>query len=109
MATITGTTVNAYTNALEWPCFSFDKNTLIIKNTDAANALKLKVSVLADENGMEYPLELSQDITESVLSSNDVQLVRLTNHYHSIFVAMKSNVLNTPATFQIDYIGGLQQ
>jgi hypothetical protein len=109
MASVTGTTVNAYANALEWGCFSFEKNTLLIKNTDAANALKLKVSVIIDENGMEYPLELSPDITERVLSSDDTQLIKLTNQYHSVFVAMKSNVLNTPATFQIDYIGGRQQ
>lgn len=109
MASVTGTTVNAYVNALEWECFSFGNNTILIKNTDAVNALKLKVSVIIDESGMEYPLELSPDITERVLSSDDTQLIKLTNRYHSVFVAMKSNVSSTPATFQIDYIGGGQQ
>lgn len=109
MAKVTGATVNAYANALEWDCYSFDKNTLIIRNTDAANALKLKVSVLADMGGTEYPLELAAGITERVLAAGDNQIVKLYYHYHSVYIAVKSNVLNTPATYQVDYIGGLQR
>lgn len=109
MATITGTTVNAYVNALEWVCYSFDKNTIIVKNTDGANALKLKVLVLADANGTQYPLELSAGVTERTLVAGDTQKVNLYYHYHAIYVAVKSSVGGSHATYQVDYIGGLQR
>ena len=109
MASVTGTTVNAYVNALEWESFSFDKNTLIIENTDGANALKLKVLVLASAGGTEYPLELSSGVTERILVAGDRQIVKLQYPYHSVYVAVKSNLTNTHATYQVDYIGGLQR
>lgn len=110
MATVTGTTENTYANALEWECYSYNKNTLIVKNTHLTNALKLKVLVLTDPNGIQYPLDLlGAGITERILVADDNQIVKLNYHYHSIFVMMKSNIAETHASFQIDYIGGLQR
>jgi len=109
MASITGTTVNAYVNALEWVCHSFDKNTLLIKNTHIANALKVKVSVLADPAGVERPLELTENITERILAAGDTQTVNLLSPYHTVYVAIKSNVGGLHASYQVDSIGGLQR
>ncbi len=104
MANVTGTTVNAYANALEWSCSSFDKNTVIIKNNHATNALKLKVLVLAHANGIEYP-----KVAEKELAAGVMELVNITAIYHSIYVAMKSSVTDAHATYQVDYLGGLQR
>ena len=109
MASVTGTTVNAYANALEWDCYAFDKNTLIISNTDGANALKLKAIVLADANGTQYPLELAAGITERVLAAGGRQIVKLCYPYYAVYIAVKSNVADSHATYQVDYIGGLQR
>lgn len=109
MASVTGTTANAYANALEWDCSSFDKNTIIVKNSDGANALKMKVLALADASGTEFPLELSSGITERVLAAGELQLVKLKYAYTMIKVAVKSNVTNVHATYQVDCTGGLQR
>ncbi len=109
MASVTGTTVNAYANALEWACDSYDKNTFIIKNTDGANALKLKVLTLTDVTGIEYPIELASGITERVLAAGDSQIVKLKYAYRLIKIAVKSNATNNHATYQVDYLGGLQR
>ena len=104
-----GTTVNAYINALEWVSYSFDKNTILVKNTHVTNALKLKVSVLADPAGVERPLELAEGVTERVLAPGDTQTVELASHYYAVYVAVKSNVGDSHASYQVDYIGGLQR
>ena len=109
MASISGTTANAYVNALEWDSSAFDKNTVIIKNTDVANALKLQVFVLADHSGIEYPQTLSGSVTEKVLAAGEMELVPLIYAYVLIKVAIKSNVSDTHATYQVDYTGGLQR
>ena len=109
MGSVTGTTVNAYANALEWVCYSFDKNTIIVKNTDGSNALKFKVLGLAEASGIEAPIEIDTDVTEKVLSTGAIQIVAITTIYHSLYVALKSNVGGAHATYQVDYIGGLQR
>ena len=109
MASVTGTTANAYANALEWESYAFDKNTIIVKNTDVANALKLKVLVLADASGIEYPLELAAGVTERILAAGDRQIVKLSYPYHSVYIAVKSSATNDHATYQVDYTGGLQR
>lgn len=109
MATVTGTTANAYANALEWECYSYDKSTLIIKNTDGSNALKLKVLVLASTGGIQQLLELSSGITERTLAAGETQTVKLSYPYYSVYVAVKSSAGGSHATYQVDYIGGLQR
>ena len=109
MATVTGTTTNDYAYGLEWLGHAFDKNTIIIKNTDAANALKLKVYALASADGLLVPLELSAGVTERTLVAGDTQKVNIYYHYYAIYVAVKSSVAESHATYQIDYTGGLQR
>ena len=109
MASVSGTTVNAYANALEWQSSAFDKNTFIITNDDVANALTLKVLVLADSDGVQYPLELAAGITERDLAAGDRQIVKLWYPYYAVYIAVKSTVPDSHATYQVDYIGGLQR
>jgi hypothetical protein len=106
MGSVTGTTTNTYVNALEWHCASFNKNTFIIENTDIANALKLKVLVMADVAGIEYQIELATGVTERILLSGEKQSITLTYPYASVNIAVKSNTTDLHATYQIDYIGG---
>ena len=96
----TGSTVNAYADALNWPCLGFTKKVIHLKNTDGANALKYKLLTYAYKDGNEY-----EEVAETVLAAGDTAQFVLNNVYAQVKVRVKSSVGGSHATFVLDYTG----
>ena len=97
---ITGATVNAYANALNWPCIGFTKKVIHLKNTDVANALKYKLLTYAYNGGNEY-----EEVAETVLVAGDTAQFVLNYVYAQVIVQVKSSVGGSHATFVLNYTG----
>ena len=97
---IIGTTVNAYADALDWPCLGVPSKTIHLKNTDAANALKYKVLTYAHVDGSLY-----EEVAEAVLAIGDITQIILLYPYAAVKVQVKSSATNDHATSQLDYNG----
>ena len=97
---VTGTTVNAYADALDWPCLGVPSKTIHLKNTDAANALKYKLLTYAHASGLSY-----EEVVETTLAIGDIAQIVLLYPYATVKVQVKSSVTNDHATYQLDYNG----
>ena len=97
---LTGTTANDYTTALNWGCLGFSHKTINLKNTDGANALKYKVFTYAYVGGLPY-----EEVAETSLVAADTAQIILLYPYAAVKVQVKSSVTNTPATYQVDFDG----
>ena len=97
---VTGATVDAYATALEWFCLGTGKKTLIIANTDGANALKYKVTTYANKDGTGY-----EEVAETEITAGNLAQVLLEYAYAKVKVEIKSSVGSTPADYQIDFVG----
>ena len=97
---LTGTTVNAYADALDWLCLGLLSKVIHLKNTDGANALKYKVLTYTHAGGLPY-----EEIAEVVLAVGDTKQIILEYAYAAIKVQVKSSVGGDHATYQLDYNG----
>ena len=93
-------TVDAYVNALSWACLGIAKKTLMLKNTDSANALKYKVLTYADEAGVAY-----EEVAETEITHGNSAQVILEYAYALIVVQVKSSVGAASADYELDYMG----
>lgn len=96
----TGTTVNAYADALDWPCLGFTKKNIHFKNTHVANALKYKLLTYAYKDGNEY-----EEVSETVLAAGDTAQFVLNSVYAQVKLQVKSSVGGNHATFVVDFAG----
>jgi hypothetical protein len=97
---ITGTTVDAYGSALSWACLGIAKKTLMLKNTDSANALKYKVLTYANKDGVAY-----EEVAETEITHGNSAQVILEYAYALVVLQVKSSVGATPADYELDYMG----
>lgn len=97
---VTGTTVNAYANALEWTCPGIKNKGIMLKNTHATNDLKFKVLTYRHPSG-----QSKEFISETTLAATKIADITLNDAYALIEVKVKSAVANTPATYQVDKVG----
>jgi hypothetical protein len=98
--TLTGTTTDSYTNALDWACHGFNNKTILLKNTHTSNSLKYKVLVYAYSGGIEY-----EEVSETTLAAGDIAKIVLNYAYDVVKVQVKSATAGSAATYQLDYIG----
>jgi hypothetical protein len=98
--TTTGTTVNAYVDALDWPCLGFSNKTIHLKNTDGAHALKYKLLSYAFKDG-----NVHEEVAETILAVGAVAQLTLTKALAQVKVQVKSSVGDSHATFRVDYTG----
>jgi hypothetical protein len=96
----TGTTVNAYADALDWPCLGFSNKTVHLKNTDGANALKYKLLSYAYKDG-----NVHEEVAETILVAGAVAQLTLTKALAQVKIQVKSSVGAAHATFQVDFTG----
>lgn len=96
----TGTTANAYANALEWVSTGLKNKGITLKNTHATNDLKFKVLTYRHPSGQ--PKEF---VAETTLAATKTVDITLNDAYALIEVAVKSAVADTHATYQIDKVG----
>lgn len=98
---LTGSTINDYANALEWPCLGFGTKNIIIKNTDGANSLKYKVYTYAERDTGKY----YEEVAETILAPDNTAQIILEYAYANVVVKVKSSVGDAHADYQIDYAG----
>jgi hypothetical protein len=98
---VTGTTTDAYANALDWFCSGFAKKTFVLKNTHLTRSLHYKVIILSESAAGEN----FETIQETLLLAGRAEAFALNNEYIEIKVQVKSAVLATPATYSLDYAG----
>ena len=97
---VTGETVNAYADALDWPCLGVHSKAIHLKNTHATRALKYQVLTYAHAGGVDY-----EEVAETSLAALDTAQIILLYPYAAVRVQVKSSSLNTPATYQVDHDG----
>lgn len=95
-----GVTVDAYVTAFSWPCLGMARKTLMLTNTDAANALKYKVLTYANKDGTAY-----EEVAETEITHGNSAQIILEYAYALVTVEVKSSVGSTPATYELDYVG----
>jgi len=96
----TGTTVNAYANALEWTCPGIKNKGITLKNTHATNDLKYKVLTYRHPTG-----QSKEFVAETTLEATKTADITLNDAYALIEVKVKSAVADTHATYQVDRVG----
>lgn len=99
-ASTTGTTANAYADALDFPCWMSGNKTIQLKNTDGANALKYKVWTKFADGGFE-----TAEVGETSLSLGSSVVLKYNDAFYNIRVEVKSSSAGDHATFEINHIG----
>lgn len=97
---VTGTTTNSYVSCVSWVCWGFTWKTLTIKNTHATNSLLFKVLKYTYPDGNE-----SIELADAPLDAGDTATVIINDAFAEIIVQVKSEVSDTHATYQVDYLG----
>lgn len=97
---LTGESVNAYADALDWSCLGFASKTIHLKNTHGANALKYKVLTYAHAGGLPY-----EEVAETELAHGDIVQIILEYAYAAVKVQVKSSVPDSHATYELEYDG----
>jgi len=97
---LTGTTTDAYADALDWLTRGMGKKTIILANTDLTNSLTFTVLSLAVSGGNE-----AQVIGPAAVAAGDNALILLEYEYEQVIVQVKSTVAGNAATWQLDYSG----
>ena len=98
--TASGTTTNSYADALDWFCVEYPHKTIMLKNTDAANALKYKCLTYAYYGGNEY-----EEVSETTLAAGNIAQINLDHAYAEVKIQLKSSVDDSHATYRIDFVG----
>ncbi|MEA1957599.1 MAG: hypothetical protein U9N01_04510 [Euryarchaeota archaeon] len=98
--TIDGATIDDYVIALSWLCLGMGRKTLLLENTDGANALKYKILTYANENGIVY-----EEVAETEITAGNLAQVILEHAYAKVVVQVKSSVGSTPAGYELDWVG----
>lgn len=97
---LTGTTANAYADALDWDTQAIRDKTMVLKNEDGANGLKYKVLIAAHIDG-----NLTEQVGETALAAGETALIQYVKPYAKIVIQVKSSFADNHAPYQIDYIG----
>ncbi len=98
---VIGITTDAYVDALDWNIVGLGAQTIIVANTDVANALHYKILVRADySSGID-----AEAISETVILAGDSEGTVSIFAGARAKVQVKSVIAGTPANFQVDYIG----
>lgn len=96
----TGTTVNAYANALEWGAAGLKNKGITLKNTHATKDLKFKVLTYRHPSG-----KSKEFVAATTLAATKTVDITLNDAYALIEVAVQSALLDNHATYQIDKVG----
>ena len=99
-ARATGTTANAYADALDFECWMSANKTIQLKNTDGANALKYKVWTKTADGGFE-----TAEVGETGLALATPVTLKYNDAFYNIRVEVKSSATDDHATYEITYIG----
>lgn len=98
---VSGTTGNAFTDALDIDMRGIKNGAFVVENTDDANSLDYKVL----EERANYAGGTDEELQASyTLAHGEKGLVALQDAHSRIKVQVKSTLADTPATYTIEYL-----
>ena len=100
----TGTTTNAYADALDIDARLYNEFTIKVKNTDGANSLNYRV-LLRPEHGVADQMIQPEDIT---LAPADYDFVNIDYKWGQVIVQVMATVADSQATYSIYAIANKQ-
>lgn len=98
---VSGTTTDAYVDALSWLTRGMGKKTIVLKNTHALNSLTFRVLGRAQYTAGQD----AEVIAPAPVIAGDVDLTTLSKAYDQVTVQVISTVAGNAATYQLDYNG----
>ena len=99
-ANTTGTTANAYADALDFPAWGSANKTIQLKNTGGSNTLKYKIWSRIADGGLE-----TAEVGETSLAPAAITTVQYNNAFYSLRVEVKSSATDAHTTYEINHIG----
>jgi len=96
----TGTTTNAWADALDWDTREMSDKTILLTNTDAVNSLNYRVYTRAYYTGQDFP-----EVAAATLAPAAQARIALNNQYARVIVQVIDTAPPAHATYQIDWIG----
>ena len=99
-ASDTGTTTNAWVNALDWDTREMSDKTILLTNTDAVNSLDYRVYTRAYYTGQDF-----LEVAATTLAPGAQARVVLNNEYARVIVQVIDTAAPNHAAYQIDRIG----
>lgn len=97
---LSGNTPAAWTSVLDWNTAGLGDKTIVLVNTDAANALSYRVLVRSDyTNGQDFI-----EVAAVVMLAGTGARIALNNHHARVRVQVQQ-VGGLASTYQVDYIG----
>ena len=99
-ASDTGTTTNAWANALDWDTREMSDKTILLTNTDAINSLNYRVYTRAYYTGQDF-----LEVAAATLAPGAQARVVLNNEYARAIVQVIDTAAPNHAAYQIDRIG----
>ena len=96
----TGTTTNAWAEALDWDTRELSDKTILLTNTDPANSLNYRVYTRTYYNGLNF-----LEVAAATLAPAAQARVALNNEYARVIVQVIDTAPPAHADYQIDWIG----
>jgi len=104
---ISGTTTNAYADAMDWITQSISRKSILLKNTHALNGLKYKLltqMTLAISKDTQDPVQ-DEKVSEETLAAGEVAEFLYNRSYARMILQVKAEVAGLQATYRIDRLG----
>lgn len=99
-----GTTGNAYADALDVDTRGMKSFSAVLKNTDGANSLDWRLRARPSNYTAGADEEIPECPGEETLAAGEKGLAELLKSYSRIKIQVKSTLADTPATYTIDYL-----
>ena len=104
---LTGTTTNAYVDAMDWITQAMSRKSILLKNTHALNGLHYKLLTqmsLAVSKDTQDPVQ-DEKVAETVLAAGEVAEFLYNRSYARMILQVKAEVADSQATYRIDRLG----
>jgi len=104
---LSGTTTNAYADAMDWVTQSISRKSILLKNTHALNGLNYKLltqMTLAISKDTQEPVQ-DEKVAEETLAAGEVAEFLYNRSYARMILQVKAEVAGFQATYRIDRLG----
>ena len=101
---VSGTTTNAYVDAVDVDTRGMKSFSAVMKNIDGANSLDWRLRARPANYAAGADEEIPECPGEETLAAGEKGLAELIKSYSRIKIQVKSTLADTPATYTIDYL-----
>jgi len=104
---LSGTTTNAYVDAMNWVTQAYTRKSILLENTHALNGLHYKLltqMTLVVSKDTEDPIQ-DEKVAETVLAAGEVAEFLYNRSYARMIIQVKAEVAGLQATYRIDRLG----